>query len=55
MFALVVSVLLIASSAMLLYQFWTRALVIDGVSGGEVPTDSDEMTGAPALRIDTAA
>ena len=55
MFALVVSVLLVASSAMLLYQFWTRAFVIDGALTPEAPTDSNELAGAPVLRIDTAA
>jgi hypothetical protein len=55
MFALVMSVLLIVSSAMLLYQFWTRAFVIDGPSNMEAPSDSDELMGAPILRIDTAA
>jgi hypothetical protein len=55
MFALVVSVLLVASSAMLLYQFWTRALVIDGISSSEALTDADEPSCKPVLRIDSAA
>lgn len=55
MFALVLSALLLPCSAMLLYQFWTRALVIEGTSTTEGPMDSDELSGAPVLRIDTAA
>ncbi len=55
MFALILSVLLVSSSAMLLYQFWTRALVADGASDCEPAAGIEDLSPAAVLRVDTAA
>jgi hypothetical protein len=61
MFAIAMSLVLLTSTALLLYQFWTGALVGEDAAAGDVasprplPDEPARPAPSPGFRTDTAA